>query len=124
MSDTLLNYFEYLRDTSKNLATSGDLYRCLVPKFSKTLKNEVCEASRSFVEKNVIHRDSPEGKAFLSYLMQIKKEVNRQVYLGVGYIIGSFNKRVFGSIVNIPVQFEKEDFLGGSLKYELNCRFS
>jgi hypothetical protein len=42
------------------------------------------------------------------------------VYLGVGYIIGSFNKRVFGSIVNIPVQFEKEDFLGGSLKYELN----
>jgi hypothetical protein len=120
MSDTLLNYFEYLRDTSKNLATSGDLYRCLVPKFSKTLKNEVCEASRSFVEKNVIHRDSPEGKAFLSYLMQIKKEVNRQVYLGVGYIIGSFNKRVFGSIVNIPVQFEKEDFLGGSLKYELN----
>jgi hypothetical protein len=120
MSDTLLNYFEYLRDTSKNLATSGDLYRCLVPKFSKTLKNDVIEVSRSFVEKQAINRDSPEGKAFLSYLMQIKKEVNRQVYLGVGYIVGSFNKRIFGSIVNIPVEFEKEDFIGGALKYELN----
>lgn len=120
MSDTLLNYFEYLKDTSKNLATSGDLYRCLVPKFSKTLKNDVCEVSHDFVVDKVIKRDDPEGKAFLSYLMQIKKEVNRQVYLGIGYIVGSFNKRVFGSIINIPVEFEKEDFVGGSLRYELN----
>jgi superfamily I DNA and/or RNA helicase len=120
MSDTLLSYFEYLRDTSKNLTNSGDLYRCLIPRFSKTLKNDVCETSISFIEKNLVARESKEGKHFLSYLMQIKKEVNRQVYLGVGYIIGSFNKKVFGSIVNIPVSFEQEDFLGGVLKFNVD----
>jgi superfamily I DNA and/or RNA helicase len=120
MSDTMLNYFEYLRDTSKNLATSGDLYRCLIPKFTKALKNDVCESNRSFAEKGMVTRDNGESKSFSSYLIQIKKEVNRQVYLGVGYIVGSFNKKVFGSIINIPVNFPTEEFIGGKIHFELD----
>jgi len=119
---TLLSYFEYLRDTSKNLTATGDMNRCLIPKFSKVLKNNICEVSRSFIDKETITRDSKEGKSFISYLQQIKKEINRQVYLGVGYIVGSFNKRVFGSIVNIPIIFPQEDFLGGTVKYQLNYK--
>ncbi len=120
MSDTLLSYFEYLKDTSRNLVTSGDLYRCLLPKFTKSLKNDVIEVPFSFVKKGLVARDDREAKAFQSYLLQIKKEVNRQVYLGVGYIVGSFTKRVFGSIVNIPVIFRQEEFLNGVLRFELN----
>lgn len=116
MSDNLLKYFEYLRDTSKNISSSGNLHKCLIRKFNKTFKNDVCEVEAKFLEDTIVEKESIIGKSFITHLLQLKKEKNRQVYLGVGYIVGSFNKTVFGSILNIPIKIEQEDYISGKLR--------
>lgn len=120
MNKVLLDYFNYLRDTSKNLILPGDGYRCLIPKFTKKLKNDVVEVGASFFQKNIINKDDIGAKNISSFLSQMKKENNRQVYFGIGYVLGYQNKRIFGSIVNVPIIFEQEEFRQGSLPYKLD----
>lgn len=120
MENSLLNYFNYLRDTSKNLISSGDLYRCLLPKYSKKIKNSVFETDINFLANGKALKSEDSSKYFLSYLSQIKKEANKQVYIGVGYIIGNTNKRIFGSIVNIPVIFDSNEFISGEVSFSLD----
>ncbi len=120
MNKVLLDYFNYLRDTSKNLILPGDGYRCLIPKFTKKLKNDVVEVGGSFFQKNIVNKDDIGAKNIALFLSQMKKETNKQVYFGIGYILGYQNKRIFGSIVNIPIVFEQEEFRQGTLSYKLD----
>lgn len=103
MKESVLDYLKYLRDTSKNLSVSGNMYRCLFDRNNKkrplviSVKDELFKDDPTY--RNSLHEQ------FYIFSDILKKDPDKRLFAGFGFICGKKTKKLYASIINVPVNF-------------------
>lgn len=121
IQNSIFQYLQYLRDSSKHLSVTGDLYKCLLQKNGRkknTYHIQLNDLKNLQFSKNNFLYD-----IFIHYKDILKKESNKQVFLGLGTVFGKYNNKkiIFGTLINIPVQFNySEDSREFTIFYDVD----
>ena len=90
MKKSVLDYLKYLRDTSKNLSVSGNMYRCLFDRNNKKRPLVVPVEGDLFKEdpeyRNSLHEQ------FYIFSDILKKDPDKKLFAGFGFICGKKTK--------------------------------
>lgn len=104
MKKAILDYLKYLRDTSKNLSVNGNMYRCLFDRNNKK-KPLVIETLPSLYNGDTDYKNSLYNN-FYVFSDILRKDPDKKLFAGFGFICGKKTKRLYSSIINIPVSFQ------------------
>lgn len=103
MKKAILDYLKYLRDTSKNLSVNGNMYRSLFDRNNKK-KPWVIEVDKKLFEGDVKYRNSLFNQ-FFTFADILKRDPDKRLFAGFGFICGKKTKKLYSSIINIPTNF-------------------
>lgn len=103
MKKSVLDYLKYLRDTSKNLSLNGNLYRCLFDRNGKK-KPAVFPVEMGIFKGDSSYLNSLYNQ-FYNFTDMLKKDPDKRLFSGFGFVCGKKTKKVYASIINIPVIF-------------------
>lgn len=103
MDNKIINYIKYLRDASKSFSVPGNMSFSLLSLKSKNEYPVRISLLENSINKNSITLNQNNFPSFFYQLFQSNLE--KQVYLGTGFIIGKSNKKIFSNICYFPVSF-------------------